>query len=95
MNYNALHNFILIKPDPVKETTDSGIIVTNEKQTTYSGEILNVGSKVEQLVAGDNVLYTSWAYEQLSLEGEVYHLVDQRDVLALIDANPVSEPSDG
>lgn len=87
-----MHKHVLILPDPEKTETESGILVQQEQQkATFLGKIMNVGSAVQELTEGDHVLYSGWAYEQLSFEGDVYHIVDERDVLALVDENPIPE----
>lgn len=76
---------ILIKPDEVKETTKSGIIVSsNQKEPPATGTIIEVGEDVTELKKGDRVYFKKFTPDEITIDNETY-LVGQIDcILAII-----------
>ena len=51
-------NHVLIKPDPLPEfELKNGIIITNPRTKTRTGEIVDVADNVDFLKKGDNVTF--------------------------------------
>lgn len=55
-------DIVLIKADPVKEKTESGILLKeNWKSLPLTGEVIAVGPEVETIKPGDRVGFTRYA----------------------------------
>ena len=60
MKLKPIGNRICLQPSPVKEITDSGIIIVNTIKEQYStGEVLAVGNKCLVVKVDDSVMYTT------------------------------------
>tara|TARA_R110002096_G_scaffold320993_1_gene515124 strand:- start:183 stop:428 length:246 start_codon:yes stop_codon:yes gene_type:complete len=60
MKLKPIGNRIYLQPSPVKEVTDSGIIIVNTIKEQYStGEVLAVGNKCLVVKVDDSVMYTT------------------------------------
>jgi len=89
MNINPLADRVLIKPAAAEEKTIGGIIIPDSaKEKPLKGEVMAVGNgtKDEPMVlkAGDKVLYGKYAGTEIEVEGELYLIMRQSDVLATI-----------
>jgi len=60
MKLTPIGNRIYLQPSPIKETTTSGIILTNMPKEQYStGLVLAVGNKCLVVKIDDSVMYTT------------------------------------
>ena len=89
MNIKPLADRVLIKPAPAEEKTAGGIIIPDTaKEKPLQGEVLAAGNgtKDEEMVlkAGDTVLYGKYAGTEVELDGEMYLIMRQSDVLAVL-----------
>ena len=89
MNIKPLADRVLIKPAPAEEKTVGGIIIPDTaKEKPLQGEVLAVGkgTKDEEMVltVGDKVLYGKYSGTEVELDGEIYLIMRQSDVLAII-----------
>lgn len=89
MSIKPLSDRVLVKPAPAEEKTVGGIIIPDTaKEKPQRGTIVSVGkgTKDEEMVLkeGDNVLYGKYAGTELELEGELYLIMRQSDVLAIL-----------
>ncbi len=56
--YQALKNRVIVEPEKVNTTTNSGLIdVSLENSKILKGTVLSIGSKVTELSVGDLVVY--------------------------------------
>ena len=56
--YQALKNRVIVEPEKVNTTTNSGLIdVSLENSKILKGTVLSIGSKVTELSVGDLVIY--------------------------------------
>ena len=82
----AINNKVLILPDKVKKTTESGIILTEmtpEIQT--KGVVVCVGERVEELQEGDYVIYQPMHAIRLEEENKKYLLFPESSIIAKIN----------
>ncbi|NDW10534.1 co-chaperone GroES [Dysgonomonas sp. 520] len=89
MSIKPLADRVLVKPAAAEEKTVGGIIIPDTaKEKPLKGEIVAVGNgtKDEEMVlkVGDKVLYGKYAGTEIDLDGEVYLIMRQSDVLAII-----------
>ena len=89
MNIKPLADRVLIKPAAAEEKTIGGIIIPDSaKEKPLKGEVMAVGNGTKDdpmvLKAGDRVLYGKYAGTEIEVEGELYLIMRQSDVLATI-----------
>lgn len=87
--------FVLIKPDDVDKTTKSGIFIPDniEQETKDYGEVLAISNDLidkdnakfdTDLKVGDKVIYSKYAGERIDDNGEIFILIDEKEILAII-----------
>ena len=89
MNIKPLADRVLIKPAAAEEKTIGGIIIPDSaKEKPLKGKVMAVGNGTKDdpmvLKAGDTVLYGKYAGTEIEIEGELYLIMRQSDVLATI-----------
>ena len=89
MSIKPLADRVLVKPAAAEEKSVGGIIITDTaKEKPLKGEVIAVGNgtKDEDMVVKpkDNVLYGKYAGTEIELEGQVYLIMRQSDILAII-----------
>jgi chaperonin GroES len=89
MSIKPLADRVLVKPAAAEEKSVGGIIIPDTaKEKPLKGEVVAVGNgtKDEEMVVKpkDQVLYGKYAGTEIELEGEVYLIMRQSDILAII-----------
>lgn len=89
MNIKPLADRVLILPAPAEEKTIGGIIIPDTaKEKPLKGEVVAVGqgTKDEDMVlkVGDTVLYGKYAGTELEVDGTIYLIMRQSDVVAIM-----------
>ncbi|SBW02344.1 co-chaperone GroES [uncultured Dysgonomonas sp.] len=89
MSIKPLADRVLVKPAAAEEKSVGGIIIPDTaKEKPLKGEVIAVGNgtKDEDMVVKpkDNVLYGKYAGTEIELDGEVYLIMRQSDILAII-----------
>ena len=89
MNIKPLADRVLVKTAPAEQKRVSGIIIPDSaKEKPLKGEVLAVGNgtKDEDMVVKpkDQVLYGKYAGTEIELDGEIYLIMRQSDILAII-----------
>ena len=89
MSIKPLADRVLIKPAAAEEKSVGGIIIPDTaKEKPLKGEVIAVGNgtKDEDMIVkpNDTVLYGKYAGTEIELEGEVYLIMRQSDILAII-----------
>jgi chaperonin GroES len=70
----------ILLPDSAKDKPTRGVIIS-----VGDGRILDDGSRAPlQVKAGDKVLFTSYAGEQIEVDGEEFLLMGESEVLAIL-----------
>jgi chaperonin GroES len=70
----------ILLPDSAKDKPTRGVIIA-----VGDGRILDNGSRAPlQVKTGDKVLFTSYAGEQIDVDGEEYLLMNESEVLAVL-----------
>jgi chaperonin GroES len=71
----------IVLPDTAKEKPKKGTVVA-----LGDGKMLEDGSRAEfQVKTGDQVLFSSYAGQDIKVDGEEYMLMDESDILAILD----------
>ncbi|MDR1883409.1 MAG: co-chaperone GroES [Prevotella sp.] len=89
MSIKPLADRVLVKPAAAEEKSVGGIIIPDTaKEKPLKGEVIAVGNgtKDEEIVVKpkDHVLYGKYAGTEIELDGEVYLIMRQSDILAII-----------
>jgi Co-chaperonin GroES (HSP10) len=89
MNVKPLADRVLVKQALAEEKTLGGIIIPDSaKEKPLRGDVIAVGNgtKDEEMLLkkGDKVLYGKYAGTEIELDGEMYLIMRQSDVLAII-----------
>ena len=89
-----LEDKIIVKQAEAQTQTASGLYIPdNAKEKPQQGEVLAVGpgrrdDKGERIPmdvkVGDKVLYSKYGGTEVHYEGEDYHIVGARDILAIL-----------
>ena len=83
MKITPLNNKILLQE--IKEESKAGIILPeplNKDKQVQKGVVVSVSKGVE-LTKGDTVLFNGYAASDVKIEGEIYFLIDEGEILGL------------
>ena len=81
-----INNKVLITPDTVKETTESGIILSKaEAEIPNTGTVVSVGNKVKELKEGDYVIYQPMHAMKINHEDVDYLMFPESSIIAKIN----------
>ena len=94
MNIRPLGDRVVVKALDAEEKTKGGIILPDsakEKQqkgkvlAVGNGRILDNGTRVPlDIREGDTVLYSKYGGTEVKIDGELYLIVNERDILGVI-----------
>ena len=85
MNFTPLGKRVLVQRVEETNTTSSGIIIPdNAKEKPSRGEVVAVSSEVNELKNGDEVIFGKYSGNEISLDGELYIVLDVDDVFGII-----------
>jgi chaperonin GroES len=71
----------IVLPDSAKEKPQRGKIIS-----VGEGKLLEDGSRSQmQVKKGDEVLFTSYAGNEIKLDGKEYIIMDETDIMAVIE----------
>ena len=94
MNFVPLHDRILVRRIEEQETTAGGLIIPDTaKDKPQEGEVLAVGKgKIKEngkvfpldVKAKDRVLFGKYAGNEITIDGELYLIMREEEVLGLL-----------
>ncbi|HAG07117.1 MAG TPA: co-chaperone GroES [Peptococcaceae bacterium] len=86
---------VVVKPLPMEEKTKGGIVLPDTaKEKPQKGEVVAVGpgrlldngQRVAiELKAGDKVLYSKYAGNEVKIDGEEYLILREADILGVLE----------
>lgn len=78
---------VLIKQVEQEEVTKSGIVLpgTASKEKPITGEVLAVGKDVEDVKAGDKVIFEKYTGTEVKDRDELFLILDIENVLAITE----------
>ena len=97
MKVNPVKSFILIKPDPPKEKKIGSIIIpqgTKIGETGFYATVMAIGPGKRrktgitvplQVSLGDRILLSKWAGTRLFVDGQLYMVIDEEEVLGIVE----------
>jgi chaperonin GroES len=85
MNFKPLGDRLLVERIEEASTTASGIIIPdNAKEKPAQGNVMAIGSDVEDVEVGNTVVFGKYAGTELTLDGKKYLVMELSDVLGVI-----------
>jgi chaperonin GroES len=95
MNFVPLNDKIVVKRLEAEEKTAGGIVLPDSaKEKPKQGKVLSLGEgkRLEngkrasfQVKEGDRVLFTSYAGNEVTIDGEEYLIMTEDDILAVVE----------
>ncbi|NDL67776.1 co-chaperone GroES [Anaerotalea alkaliphila] len=94
MKLVPLGDRVVIKQLEAEEMTKSGIVLPGQaKEKPQEAEVVAVGpggmvdgkEVAMQVKPGDKIIYSKYAGTEVKLEGEMYIIVKQGDILAIVE----------
>ena len=95
MNVVPLNDKIVVKRLEAEEKTSGGILLPDSaKEKPKQGKVLSLGNgklldngkrASFQVKEGDRVLFTSYAGNEVTVDGEEYLIMSEDDILAIVD----------
>ena len=86
---------VVVKPTPREEMTKSGIVLPDTaKEKPKQGKVLSLGDgklldngkrASFQVKEGDRVLFSSYAGNEVTIDGEEYLIMTEDDILAVVE----------
>jgi len=81
-----INNKVLITPDSIEETTESGIILSKvEAEIPDKGIVVSAGNKVKELKEGDYVIYQPRHAMRIKHENIEYLMFPESSIIAKIN----------
>ena len=90
MTVKPLADRVLIKRLEAEEKTQGGILLTSSAQEKpQMAEVVAVGPGTEdvkmEVKAGDKVIFSKYAGNEIKVDGEEFILMSQKDILAIVE----------
>ena len=90
MNVKPLADRVLVEPKEAETKTASGLFIPDTaKQKPQAGTVVAVGpgkkDEPMELKVGDKVLYGKYAGTELNVDGKIYIMMRQSDVMAVVE----------
>jgi chaperonin GroES len=95
MNFQPLHDRVLVRRIEADEKTAGGIIIPDTaKEKPSQGEVISVGPGGRDdsgklipidIKAGDRVLFGKWSGTEVKINGEDLLIMKESDILGVID----------
>ena len=90
MNVKPLADRVLVEPKEAETKTASGLFIPDTaKEKPQAGTVVAVGpgkkDEPMELKVGDKVLYGKYAGTELNVDGKIYIMMRQSDVMAIVE----------
>jgi chaperonin GroES len=88
MKVQPLDERVLVEPLELEEKVGSIIIPDTAKEKPSMGKVIAVGTDEELkkvLKAGDKVLFSKYAGEEIKIEGKKHLIIKREDILARVE----------
>lgn len=85
MNIKPIAERVIIKPNEAEKVRKSGIIIPEiAKERPNQGIIVAVAHDVKLIKVGDTVLYGGYSGQEIEYEGNIYLIMKEFEVFAVI-----------
>lgn len=79
--FKPLNNRILVKPDPVSNETESGILLGENKEKPATGTVVIGGELVKK---GDKILFSKFGFDETEIDKVTYFVVSEHNLLGIL-----------
>ena len=79
-----LYDRVLVAPDPIPETTKSGLAIVEDWPQETTGTVTAVGSTVRDVAVGDHIVFPQSVGQELHVNETRLFMMRERDVLAIL-----------
>ena len=84
MKIRPLFDRVTVRRNSMKEETEGGIIIPNlQQEASVVGEIIAVGPKVEELVVGDEVMFSKHAGQVIEGQAGLL-LMTEKEIIGVL-----------
>lgn len=83
----AINKYIIINEIKEEKRTQSGLLLTADDQAEFRyklGEVINPGTNVEVIKAGDRIYYDNSAGHRVMIGDTVHTIILERDVVVVL-----------
>lgn len=85
MDFRPINDFVCVKPDPVVNRSEAGIVFVEKGEAKPSkGTVIRVSEKLTQFSEGDKILYVQGAGEKVKLNGVEYVMLDKEKIVGIV-----------
>jgi chaperonin GroES len=94
MNFQPLHDRVLVERLEQENKTESGIIIPDTaKEKPMQGKVIAAGKGIKDekgnvspldVKVGDKILFAKWGGTEVKLEGKEYLIMKESDILGII-----------
>ena len=94
MNFQPLHDRVLVERLEQENKTESGIIIPDTaKEKPMEGKVIAAGKGIKDekgnispldVKVGDKILFAKWGGTEVKLEGKEYLIMKESDILGII-----------
>jgi chaperonin GroES len=95
MNFQPLHDRVLVKRHGQEQKSPGGIIIPDTaKEKPEQGKVVAVGKGIQNNVGktvpldvkeGDTILFGKWGGSEVKLDGKEYLVMKESDILGIIN----------
>lgn len=84
----AIGNRLIIQPDPVKTTTETGMeIPAGSQEKPATGIVISKGKEVQEAEPGDRILYNMFGAGSAEIDREKVFFIRESDIILIIKSN--------
>ena len=94
MNFQPLHDRVLVERLEKEDKTESGIIIPDTaKEKPMQGKVIAAGKGIKDekgnvspldVKVGDKILFAKWGGTEVKLEGKEYLIMKESDILGIV-----------
>ncbi len=94
MNFQPLHDRVLVERLEQENKTESGIIIPDTaKEKPMQGKVIATGKGIKDekgnispldVKVGDKILFAKWGGTEVKLEGKEYLIMKESDILGIV-----------
>lgn len=84
MNFRAAEGKLIVKLKETRETTKSGIMLSqNQVSDVFEGEVVSHGKSVQDISDGDIIVFSRNKGYRLPKSGDDYVIIESEDILGI------------
>lgn len=94
LNVKPLFNRVIILPQENDMLNKSGLMIPPEAEDTPRvGKVAAAGDEVKHCKVGDMILWREHGGDEIFVDGTMYRIMNEQDVIAIVDSPEKQEPA--